>query len=213
MYPEILTQNQARLLKLIHKEFAKDFYLAGGTAITLQIGHRRSIDFDLFTNQDIKRNSIKRAFDRSPFKIEKVIYSAYDQLHLIVNDVKMTFFSYPYQIDAPVKFQGKINMPVLIDLAAMKAFALGGRGKWKDYVDLYFLLKNHFDIHEVEQRTKAIFGEYFNRKLFREQLAYYEDIDYSEAVDFLGKELPKEEIKAYLTKVAVTPLNQNDKQV
>lgn len=213
MYPEVLTQNQARLLNLIYAEFAKDFYLAGGTAIALQINHRRSIDFDLFTDQDIKRNSIKRAFDRNPFKIERVIYSAYDQLHLIVNDVKVTFFSYPYQVDAPVKFQGKINMPVLIDLAAMKAYALGGRGKWKDYVDLYFLLKNHFDIHEVEHRTKALFGEYFNRKLFREHLAYYEDIDYSETVDFLGKELPKEEIKAYLTGVAVTPLNQNDEQV
>jgi len=206
MYPTVLTQRQNSLLEVIKKEFARDFYLAGGTAIALQIGHRRSIDFDLFTNQDIKRNSIKRSFDSSPYKIEKVIYLAYDQLHLIVNDVKVTFFSYPYQIDAPVKFQGRINMPVSIDLAAMKAFALGGRGKWKDYVDLYFLLKYHFNIHEVEQRARAIFGEYFNSKLFREQLAYYEDIDYSEAVDFIVNEIPKEEITDFLTNVALTPL-------
>ncbi|MGC9338052.1 MAG: nucleotidyl transferase AbiEii/AbiGii toxin family protein [Candidatus Cloacimonadia bacterium] len=206
MHPEVLTQNQISLLPVIHREFAKEYYLAGGTAIALQIGHRRSIDFDLFTNQDIKRNSIKRAFDSGPYQVQKVLYSAYDQLHLIVNDVKMTFFSYPYSIDAPIQFQGKINMPMLIDLAAMKAFALGGRGKWKDYVDLYFLLKNHFNINEIEQRTKAIFGEFFNRKLFREQLAYYEDIDYSEAVDFVGKEIPESEIKDFLTKVAITPI-------
>lgn len=206
MYPEILTQNQRQLLNLIQKEFAKDYYMAGGTAIALQIGHRRSIDFDLFTNIDIRRNSIKKAFDNSSYRVQKIIYSAYDQLHLIVNDVKVTFFSYPYRISASVSFQDKIHMPMLIDLAAMKAFALGGRGKWKDYVDLYFLLKNHFSIKGIEKRSKEIFNEYFNQKLFREQLAYYEDIDYSEAIDFVGKEISKEEITDFLTDIALTPL-------
>ncbi len=191
MHPEVLTPNQSQLLNLIQKEFTKDYYLAGGTAIALQVGHRRSIDFDLFTNQDIKRNSIKRAFDNSPYRVQKIIYSAYDQLHLIVNDVKMTFFSFPYHINAPVTFENKINMPTLIDLSAMKAFALGGRGKWRDYVDLYYLLKDYFDIKEIEKRSKELFGEYFNRKLFREQLAYYEDIDFSEAIDFIGNEITK----------------------
>lgn len=206
MHPEVLTQSQVCLLPVIHQEFAKEHYLAGGTAIAIQIGHRRSIDFDLFTNGDINRNSIKKAFDRNSLTIQKVIYSAYDQLHLIVNDVKMTFFSYPYSIAAPVKFQSMIQMPTLMDLGAMKAFALGGRGKWKDYVDLYFLLKDHFNIHTLEQRAKTIFGEFFNRKLFREQLAYYADIDYSESVDFVGEEIPEKEIKDFLTKVAITPM-------
>lgn len=206
MYPEVLTQSQARLLPVIHQEFAKEYYLAGGTAIAIQIGHRRSIDFDLFTHHDIKRNAIKRAFDHNNLTIQQVIYSAYDQLHLIVNDVKMTFFSYPYSIDAPVKFQSMIQMPTLMDLAAMKAFALGGRGKWKDYVDLYFLLKDHFDIHTLEQRAKTIFGEFFNRKLFREQLAYYADIDYSETVDFVGEKIPDKEIRDFLSNVAITPI-------
>lgn len=204
MYPTVLTPQQNLLLTLIEKAFARDFYLAGGTAIALQIGHRRSIDFDLFTNKEIKRSSIKRVFDNSPYKIQQVIYSAYDQIHIIVNDVKVTFFSYPYQIDASVKFQGKIKMPALIDLAAMKAYALGGRGKWKDYVDLYFLLKKHFEIAQIEQRARMIYREFFNQKLFREQLAYYDDIDYSEVVDFIGEEVPKENVTEFLTKVALT---------
>jgi len=204
MHPSVLIANQKSLLTLIKKEFAKDFYLAGGTAIALQIGHRRSVDFDLFTNQNIKRFSIKKIFDNSQYQIQQIIYEAYDQIHMIVNDVKVTFFSYPYQVDAPVIFQGRINMPALIDLAAMKAYALGGRGKWKDYVDLYFLLKNHFEITQIEQRAQSIYREFFNQKLFREQLAYYDDIDYSEVVDFIGKEVPKEDVTEFLTKVALT---------
>jgi len=110
MHPKVLNPNQKSLLDLLHRKFSRDFYLAGGTAIALQIGHRRSIDFDLFTNHEIKRNAIKQAFDNSPYQIQKVIYSAYDQLHLIVNEVKLTFFAYPYQIEAPIAFQSKINL-------------------------------------------------------------------------------------------------------
>ena len=213
MHPKVLTPNQKSLLGLLHRKFARDFYLAGGTAIALQIGHRRSIDFDLFTNHEIKRNAIKQAFDNGPFQIQKVIYSAYDQLHLIVNEVKLTFFAYPYQIEAPIAFQRKINLPCLLDLAAMKALALGGRGKWKDYVDLYFLLKDHFNIEAIEARARFIFKEYFNRKLFREQLAYFEDIDYSEAIDYVGQELSPETIKDFLTHVAISPIEGQDPRI
>ena len=93
-------------------------------------------------------------------------------------------------------------MPELIDLAAMKAFALGGRAKWKDYVDMYFLLKDHFSIKEIEQRAEELFHTAFNAKLFRQQLTYYKDIDYSEAVNFLKEDPGIEEIKRFLTDVA-----------
>ncbi|ETR67936.1 MAG: hypothetical protein OMM_11053 [Candidatus Magnetoglobus multicellularis str. Araruama] len=58
MYKTILTKNQLDLLPLIQK-LSKDYYLVGGTAIALHIGHRRSIDFDLFTRKKINRTSLK----------------------------------------------------------------------------------------------------------------------------------------------------------
>ncbi len=129
MHSEVLTEEQRRLLPLI-RSFSNDYYLVGGTAIALYIGHRRSIDFDLFTTQDIKRKNIRKLIDKSGFTVDNLLYEAFDQMHIVINSVKITFFLFPYKIIH--------SIPPLLDLAAMKTYALGGRAKWKDYVDLYF---------------------------------------------------------------------------
>jgi hypothetical protein len=74
-------------------------------------------------------------------------------------------------------------MPDLVTLAAMKAFALGGRAKWKDYVDLYFLLMDHIGLQQIIDKAKSIFGTSFTEKLFREQLSFFKDMDYEEEVE------------------------------
>ena len=81
MYKEILTANQLDLLPLL-KSFSKDYYLVGGTAIALQINHRRSIDFDLFTDEDVKRNRVKNKIKQMDFIIQETLYEAFDQLHV-----------------------------------------------------------------------------------------------------------------------------------
>ena len=63
MFKNILTANQLKLLPLV-REFSRDYYLVGGTAIALHLGHRRSIDFDLFTSGRLKKQSIKRTIGR-----------------------------------------------------------------------------------------------------------------------------------------------------
>lgn len=94
-------------------------------------------------------------------------------------------------------------MPDLIQLAAMKAFALGRRSKWKDYVDLYFLLKEKFTINDITKRSNQIYGELFSEKQFRAQLMYFKDIDYTEEVIFL-RDFPKEKtIMKFLTNIAL----------
>ena len=64
-------------------------------------------------------------------------------------------------------------LPDLLTLAAMKAFALGGRGKWKDYVDLYFIFKYHYTFDQVTDKAIRLFGDAFNEKLFKQQLAFF----------------------------------------
>lgn len=103
------------------KEESKDYYLAGGTAIALNIGHRRSIDFDLFTKKNINRNLIKAIIEENHFSIKETIFEAYDQIHLIINKSKLTFFHFPYTINAKNNFENIINMPALLDLAAVKS--------------------------------------------------------------------------------------------
>jgi len=62
----------------------------------------------------------------------------------------------PFQVDGILEFEKSIRLPELLDLAAMKAYALGRRAKWKDYVALYFLLKDHFTIHQISTRASGI---------------------------------------------------------
>ena len=200
MYSEILTSGQNKLLPLI-SGFSGEYYLVGGTAIALYIGHRQSIDFDLFTGSDLNLKGVKNKLAGSDIKY-KVLHEAFDQLHILASDVKITFFNYPFDIPHERKFEKIIAMPDLIDLAAMKAFALGGRAKWKDYVDLYFLLKYHYSIDAIGRRASELFHDSFNIKLFRQQLAFFEDIDYSEAVSFMHEKPGEMEIREFLTESA-----------
>jgi hypothetical protein len=199
----ILNDKQVELLPLIG-EFKREYYLVGGTAIALFLGHRRSIDFDLFKFAPLnrKKNVEKiRQFGYEPL----ITWNVTDQINLVVNDVKLTFFQYPFQIKANNIFEGQIRIPELIDLAAMKAYALGRRSKWKDYVDLFFLLKEQFSFETISQRANAIFGNMFSDKLFRSQLSYFEDIDYTEEVNYMITNPPKEEeIKEFLIYVSTT---------
>jgi len=89
-------------------------------------------------------------------------------------------------------------------LSSMKAFALGRRAKWKDYVDMYFILKSGYTIKEISKKSLEIFGHEFNEKIFRVQLSYFEDIDYTEKVIFKdGFEISDEVIKNELIKYSL----------
>ena len=107
------------------------------------------------------------------------------QYTLMVNRVQITFFQYPFVIPATHWFQRIIKMPDLLTLAAMKAYALGRRAKWKDYVDLYFITAKYHGVSAIVQRAHALFGKEFNEKLFREQLTFFQDINYAEKVDYM----------------------------
>ena len=197
-----MNDDQVSLLPVI-KEFKREYYLVGGTAIALYLGHRRSIDFDLFkfSMLNAKKNIEKLNRLNVSFAITRNVT---EQLNLIANNVKLTFFQYPFQIEAKNDFEKTIRLPELLDLAAMKAYALGRRSKWKDYVDLYFLLKNEFPLQQITDRATLIFGDLFSDKLFRSQLSYFDDIDYSEEVDYLVSAPSDAEIKSFLIDLATT---------
>ncbi|EKD56682.1 MAG: hypothetical protein ACD_58C00120G0005 [uncultured bacterium] len=179
MHKEILTQDQIKNLPII-KSFSKDFGLVGGTAIALHIGHRESIDFDLFSLKKFGNLSIKNKINKK-ITIDEILVNESDELTFIGNNVRFTFFHYPYKIDFSENFEG-IKLPNLLTLSVMKVHALGQRAKWKDYVDLYFIIKDYHSIKEIIKRAQEIFGNEFNEKIFRTQLAYFKDIDKSEEI-------------------------------
>lgn len=205
MHLEILNQNQKELLDFI-SQFKREYYLVGGTAIALHIGHRESVDFDLFKLSGLRKNDIYRKIAASKIGY-KFGYENYEQLNLIINNVKFTFFSFPHKIPLKSEIKGVIKMPDLITLSAMKAFALGRRAKWKDYVDLYFILKDFYTFDEIAKEAKSLFGEMFSEKLFKMQLGYFKGINYEEEVTYLIPNPPtEEEIQQFLTEVSISGL-------
>ena len=202
MHPNILCKEQQELLPLI-QQFKREFYLVGGTAIALQIGHRRSIDFDLFKLSNLNASKTLKKLDitKIPYTITRRVDG---QINLIINSVKLTFFQYPYSIEAKLEFEKYVRMPDLITLAAMKAYALGYRSKWKDYVDLYFIIKDHYSVQDIADEATKIYGNHFAEKLFRQQLAFHKDIDYREEVDYLIPNPPKDsDIREKLIDIAL----------
>lgn len=191
MHSEILSKEQVELLPWI-RQFRREFYLVGGTAIAFYLGHRRSVDFDMFKIGNLNHKKNLERIRATGFEYE-VTRRVTEQMNCIINNVKVTFFQYPFEITAKQDVEGVFRVPALLDLAAMKAYALGRRSKWKDYVDLYFLLKNHFDISQISKRASGIFGELFSEKMFRVQLSYFADVDYTEQVDYMIENPPTNE--------------------
>ncbi len=196
-HSETLSTKQVELLPLV-KKFMTNFGLVGGTAIALHIGHRRSIDFDLFSTEEFKNGKIKNIITRSGWEMERTLRDEDGQFTFFINKVQMTFFYYPFEIDFTEDFDG-VKTPDLLTLTAMKAYALGRRAKWKDYVDLFFIIEKHYSIEEIAAKSQEIFKNEFNERLFRQQLAYFGDVDYTEEVEFLpGFEVDEETVKKKL---------------
>ncbi len=205
MHLDILNNNQKELFTLLSL-FKREYYLVGGTAIALQIGHRESIDFDLFKDKEIRKKDVFNKINQSKFKYTTTL-AKYDQINFIIHEVKLTFFQFPYQIETSKEIKGIIKMPDLLTLAAMKAFALGRRAKWKDYVDLYFLIKYHFSLLSIATKAKEIFKQEFVEKQFYAQLGYFKGISYQEEVVYIIPNPPTDQdIKDFLNDVSLVGL-------
>lgn len=196
---QVLGENQKALLPLV-KNFADNYVLVGGTALALQIGHRTSIDLDLFQKDDIDSSMIIAVIGQN--NISQVMVDTSLEFTAIVRNVKMTFLKYPFEYESTVSLDDFIKMPDPVMIAAMKAYALGKRAKWKDYVDLYFVLQNH-KLQEIIDLSISVFGNLFNERQFREQLSYFGDVDYTEQINYLLAEPPTDEhIKNFLADIA-----------
>lgn len=155
MHQEVLTNEAGKLLPQL--KFFNEFYLAGGTALALQIGHRISVDFDFFSAKELKKDLLS--------EIEKFFGGA--------NNIKTK------------------------EIAAMKAYTIGRRGAFKDYVDLYFILLDNFEtMRGIVENAEKKYGDAFNSRLFLEQLVYFEDIKDTD-IRFLRERVSVDELRSF----------------
>ncbi len=140
----VLSKNQKRTLNILSKmSEINDFYLAGGTGLALQIGHRKSIDFDFFSKRNKlfseDREKIKN-YLRKYGKI-KLLQDKNNTLDIFFDSVKISFFYYPYSLVKSLKTAKKIKISSVEDISLMKLSAISTRGNKKDFIDLYFVCK------------------------------------------------------------------------
>jgi hypothetical protein len=195
MHTEALTEDGLKLFPALAA--FDDFYLAGGTALALQIGHRLSIDFDLFRSTQIDRTllaKVKSVFPDAP--VEPVVNNP-DELTAFVGPVKMTFLSYPFPLLEQLVSVGGLRMLSIRESGATKAYTIGRRGTFKDYVDLYFILaEHHASLEEIISMAERKFGPDFNSRLFTEQLLFMDDV-HDHHIDFLKFPVTPEGITAF----------------
>jgi predicted nucleotidyltransferase component of viral defense system len=184
---------------LVHLQKAdvfKDYTLVGGTALALQIGHRFSVDIDLFTQGDIQKDEIfsylKNTYQENfqPVNIQNRI------VQMIVKEIKVDLVSYSPPLLEPAYNEDGIQYAGKRDLAAMKLEAIANNGtRAKDFVDIYFLLreiplKNMFDDFRAKYSVRDI--SYVKRSL-----VYFDDVDDENwrLINFLCKDVAAHDVK------------------
>ncbi|MFH0804406.1 MAG: nucleotidyl transferase AbiEii/AbiGii toxin family protein [Candidatus Zambryskibacteria bacterium] len=197
MHLETLTENARRVWdKIQNFENIKNFYLAGGTALALQIGHRISVDLDFFSDQPIKKTLLK---DIEEFfgKPVEVLVKSKDELTIVVDEVKITFLHYYFPLIYSLKNDKNIKFADISEISLMKAYSLGRRQSFKDYVDMYTVVSNNLTtLKSIVENAKNKYGGVFNDRVFLEQLVYVDDIE-DEPIQWINKLVSKEEIRDF----------------
>jgi len=175
MYLSVLSREQKGLLKKLGFLKKYGFYLAGGTALALQINHRTSVDFDFYTKKRFNSSELQRLFERK-FKEIILLQKAEGTLIVKIDGVAVSFFQYPYPlIFSLIKYQ---NFPPLAskeDIAAMKIIAISDRGTKRDFIDIYFLLEE-FSLKEILDFVKKKYPN-FNIYVGLRGLTYFVDAE------------------------------------
>ena len=196
MHREVLTKRAAELFGSLSR--FPGFYLAGGTALALQIGHRVSVDFDLFSDKDIEPPllpRVQRVFSDAA-SIAPLINNS-DELTLLVDDVKITFLKYPFPTFDPFVIFDRMPLLSVREIAATKAYTIGRRGAYKDYTDLYFILsEQHVTLTDIIDVAEKKFGFEFNSRLFLEQLVFLDDVE-DINIEFLKTPVTRAELLSF----------------
>ena len=180
------------LEKIAQSGLANNFYLGGGTALALHLGHRESIDLDWFSQADFSNGEIKDKLSQLG-KLE-IAGEAAGTVNAMIDGVKITFLRYRYQLLFPLVDFEKIKLADERDIAAMKIDAASSRGSKKDFIDLYFLMKKYTLAELIgifEQKYKEI--EY-NKLHILKSLVYFEDAE-SEPMPIMLQAADWEEVK------------------
>ncbi len=148
--------------------------MAGGTALALQLGHRTSLDFDFYTQKKFNNGHLLRELEKK-FKTAILIETAEQTLIVKINEVEVSFFHYPYPLACPFLDIEGVHLASKEDIAAMKIIAISERGTKRDFIDIYFLLKE-FPVEKMFEFIKKKYPN-FNIYVGLKGLTYFADAE------------------------------------
>lgn len=197
LYPECLSPEGLKVARGLGRSISRGFILAGGTALALQIGHRRSVDFDFFGTHQLPTDELIASLRERKVRF-KVLTEDKDTLLLTVDGVKVSFFSDPYSLLEPDTFFEGIGLARVEDIAAMKILAIVQRGAKRDFVDVFFALQQ-IPFHKVAARIIERYGfERMNPLNMGKSLVYFRDAEPDPDPDYLpGFETDWQFLKAF----------------
>lgn len=177
--------------------FERDGYLAGGTGLALQLNHRKSVDFDIFVKNPINsslRRKIKTVFGDQPYEVNTT-----DQITFPLSEgIEITFLYYWYPHIRPLVSTSSLSLASVDDIIADKAHTLGRRALWRDYVDLFVVMKQHdMNIEHIITLASQKFEGEFVKEQFLEQISYFDDVAVV-PVKFIARSYTSKEIKTFL---------------
>jgi len=197
---------ETETLDLIHILMAdralSGFNLVGGTSLALMMGHRKSIDIDLFTDRDFDAASLEKHLSLS-YNVDRLNRSG-NNIWCIINGIKVDLIAHQYPILKPVEAVEGIRMLSMEDIGAMKIHAIFQSGtRLKDFVDMHFLLEKM----PLQQITKGYIEKYpgVNVAMAHLALSFHDDINLRNKIDFLGKDIPFPVIAARLQQAMLNP--------
>jgi hypothetical protein len=196
LHLEILPSDQLELFSMLSElDWISAFYLVGGTALALQIGHRQSLDFDFFTHKDFITDKVLM----QARKIGKFELFAQDKdtLNAAVNGVRISFFSSAYPLLHETLTFSTLNIADKFDIALMKLNAISGRGNKKDFIDLYFLLQD-YTLNDILKGYENHYGsELGNIYHIYKSLVYFEDAE-TQPIPKMLQPVQWQEVKKYI---------------
>jgi len=157
-------------------QFGKQFYLAGGTAAAIQLGHRLSVDLDFFCLEEFDGSELARQLEQKQIRLGK-LKPSFGALHCVIEETKISFLQYQYPLlRDTIEYKGA-QLASLLDIALMKITAIASRGARKDFIDLHFILKN-LSLQEVLDHFPEKFPiEKIDPYHYIKSLTYFEDAE------------------------------------
>lgn len=195
LHPEILEKNQFELFdKIKTSSLIENFYLAGGTALALQIGHRLSEDFDFFTNKNFDVNDL--SFQLAENLNFKKVSEDTNTLIGVIDNIRVSFIGFKYKTIGEFLLNDNLRIASVQDIACMKLSAITQRSTKKDFIDIYFLLQR-YSLKELFLLYENKFEVKDYESVLKKSLVYFQDAE-GDPMPKMIKDISWPEVKRYI---------------